>query len=966
MNANIPADVLSKFQAKYDWMKQRGYYVGEPIEPGIYRTLDGGWQCNYQDWCAIVIRPGETEPHEIHGTIGRRWYKEWGAFDISGKRGSLGHPISDEEAYDGDSDPNDRISHFENGDIIWTAKTDETRIVNIKDRARWYEFRRNELLALLKEASALNVPKKYADELRLTTCKCQEDAFEIALVSEYQGGKSTTFNALCDGRDISPRGSGIKTSAAVVTAQNISGNETKDGLAEWAEVSYKSPDELSLGISTILRGELMASKELRSLNSNLSDEEYEDAIDTDDGFPKLADLRRPEIMNLLRSTADGLWRKWESDKANWERDRLDQLRIATLQLRFFGTDGQKELVENATLPINQFQKLVAFPKDWETRWRDGCNAHFEFDEVAFVFVRSVLVRLHSENLQRLGCRITDCPGLFANAFDTCVAERAIRHADAVWYLIYGDKQLGDHDKRAIQRIANWGLDGKIQTTANIWSEWDVKSTEILDVTKSLLANMGRSLDVVPYSARLAFLSTQGELLLKHHDLFSDLDEANMRRDAKVKDGASSLSSMWVKMVHKVGTMIEDDNLASIDELTSASVEIARQASQLDVIISKLNNDIIPLKAESILVNRGSDRAAKALSAYEGVLRASEKAAEEKEAEWKVKVEDAKRQLADFVDRANGKVERSVLGEGLDSMVNSLARSILELAIGNRLVTDLSYHLAESTVNAGFFWSAEKLAQAIKRDITPKFAGALKGAMSRALEQWRQGDGVGRLRKSLAFVCSDIHELWKERKINESEMLDGFEPPSVPEEDVGELCDNLSNVLLENRQVIDIVHGATDIKTFLLNNFKNLLDFLLWLFAELAKIGGIDPSAPERNKIAKEQRRNALIVETASKFRKNIEDSVNDIRFQDKIRQPLEDQLRQGLEGIRQKLISRLGSLKTDFEAERVREPETQFGKSLEERKRIAEANRAERINVIEPLRKRIEAFASTVTKELAG
>ena len=685
MDANIPADILAKFQAKYDWLKNEQFTsIGEPNEKGVYQNPGGGYQQWFANWASIVIRSDDDTPHETHGAICARWAQEGQAFNENRVKGWLGYPISDQEAYDGDGDPNDRISHFENGDIIWTAKTGETRIVNIKDRARWYEFRRNELLALLKEASVLNVPKKYADELRLTTCKCQEDAFEIALVGEFQGGKSTTFNALCDGRDISPRGSGIKTSAAVVTAQNISGNETKDGLAEWAEVSYKSPDELSLGISTILRGELMASKELRSLNSNLSDEEYEDAIDTDDGFPKLADLRRPEIMNLLRSTADGLWRKWESDKANWERDRLDQLRIATLQLRFFGTDGQKDLEEKATLPINQFQKLVAFPKDWEKRWRDGCNAHFEFDEVAFVFVHSVLVRLHSENLQRLGCRITDCPGLFANAFDTCVAERAIRHADAVWYLIFGDKQLGDHDKRTIQQIANWGLDGKIQTTANIWSEWNVKSTEILDVTKSMLANMGLSLDVVPYSARLAFLSTQGELLLKHHDLFSDLDEANMRRDAKVKDGASSLSSMWVKMVHKVGNAIDDESIVNIDELTSASVEIVRQSSQLDVIISKLNNDIIPLKAESILVNRGSDRAVKALSAYEGVLRASENAAEEKESEWKIKVEEARRQLADFVDCANRIVERSVLGEGLDSKVNSLARSILELAIGDRL------------------------------------------------------------------------------------------------------------------------------------------------------------------------------------------------------------------------------------------------------------------------------------------
>ena len=967
MSNDIPSEINAKFLAKYDWLKNEQFpSIGDPDAKGIHQIAVGIWACHYgntanSDWCGctIVVRAGDAETREVHGKICERWLQEGGAL------GWLGCPISDEEVYEDDGDPLDRISHFENGDIICTSKTVSTRIFNIKERGRWYEFRRNELLILLKEASALNVPEKYSDELRQSMRKCQENAFEIALVGEFQGGKSTTFNALCDGRDISPRGSGIKTSAAVVTAQNIAGNETKDGLAEWAEVSFKSPDEISLGISTILRGELVDSEELRSLNSNLSNEEYEDFIDTDDGFPRLADLRRPEILNLLRSTADGLWRKWESNKANWAHDRLDQLRIATLQLRFFGTDGQKELAKKTTLPINQFQKLAAFPRDWETRWRDGGNAHFEFDEVAFVFVHSVLVRLHSENLQRLGCRITDCPGLFANAFDTSVAESAIRHADAVWYLYYGEKQLGGDDKKTIQQIAHWGLDGKIQTTANIWSDWEFKSTVILDESKSTLTNMGLTLDVIPYNARLAFLATQGELLLKRPDMFSELDETNMRLDAKAKDEASSLSSIWVKMVRKVGNRIDDENLANIGELASASVESARHSSQLDVIISRLNNDIIPLKAESILVNRGSDRAAKALSVYEGVLRASEKAAEEKEAEWRTKVETARNELKSFVEGAHSIVERSVLGENLDSKVNSLARLILGLALGERLVTDLSYHLAESTANAGLHLSIEKLAQTIKRDVTPKFAGALKGAMSRALEQWRQGDGVGQLRKSLALVRNDIHKLWTERKINERELLDGFEPPSIPEEDIGELCDDLSQVLLVNRQVIDIVHDATNLKTFFLNIFQNLWDYLLWFFAQLAKILVIDPSAPEKTKIAKQQQRVALIGGLAAQFRKGIEDAVNDTRFQDKIRLPLEDQLTLGLKGIRQKLISRLDSLKIDFEAERVREPETQFGKSLEERKRIAEENRTERINVIEPLRKRIEAFAQTVTKELA-
>lgn len=136
MNTDIPADIVDKFQAKFDWLKskQGGVPTLEgPIEPGIYKTPDGGWQCNYDGaggyGCAITIRPGETEPHEVHGEICKRWYQEGGAFDEIGKRGWLGYPISDEDAYEGDENPADRISHFENGDIIWSENTKEARTV---------------------------------------------------------------------------------------------------------------------------------------------------------------------------------------------------------------------------------------------------------------------------------------------------------------------------------------------------------------------------------------------------------------------------------------------------------------------------------------------------------------------------------------------------------------------------------------------------------------------------------------------------------------------------------------------------------------------------------------------------------------------------------------------------------------------------------------------------------------------
>ena len=122
--------IANKFQAKYDWLKKEQFpSVGEPSEPGIYQTPDGGWQCNYGNWCAITLRPGQTEPHEVHGAICARWYQEGGAFNERCERGWLGYPISDEEIYEGNGNSADRISHFENGDIIWNSQTNECHVV---------------------------------------------------------------------------------------------------------------------------------------------------------------------------------------------------------------------------------------------------------------------------------------------------------------------------------------------------------------------------------------------------------------------------------------------------------------------------------------------------------------------------------------------------------------------------------------------------------------------------------------------------------------------------------------------------------------------------------------------------------------------------------------------------------------------------------------------------------------------
>lgn len=151
-------EIETKITAKYEWLRSGNYpEAGGPDLAGLYRNPDGGWQCNYANWCAVTIRPGDAEPHEVHGGICARWYAEGGAFNEACQTGKLGYPISDEEPYAGDGDPNDRISHFERGDIIWTARTQETRVVNLRaiDRSVFVSYARKDFETVLPIVSEI-------------------------------------------------------------------------------------------------------------------------------------------------------------------------------------------------------------------------------------------------------------------------------------------------------------------------------------------------------------------------------------------------------------------------------------------------------------------------------------------------------------------------------------------------------------------------------------------------------------------------------------------------------------------------------------------------------------------------------------------------------------------------------------------------------------------------------------------
>jgi len=856
----------------------------------------------------------------------------------------------------------------------------------MKNKSQWYEQKRNELIGLLNETSTLKIPEKYAQELAASAKKCLENSFDIALIGEFQGGKSTTFNALCDGRDISPRGlggGGIKTSAAAISAQNIADNETKEGLSEWAEVTFKTPYALALGMHGILGVKLADNSNFRAL-SQMKDDDF----NIPESFASLFNIEDNRHLQFAKEAIASTWHEWEQDRAKFSEDELDQLRISTLVTRFYGTPEYKKMIQKTVLPIDKFQNLVAFPKDWAIRWGNGADASFNIEEISFVFLDSVLVRLHSENLERIGCRITDCPGLFANAYDTNVAMKTIHASDGIWYLINGEKQIGEKDLKIIKTINNMGMKDKINATCNLKGPHEQKINEVMPVTKQTLQNAGYSIELFPYNARLAFLATQGKLILEHPEKFSEKDKECMIVDAKPKVGTEpDPKKMWVKMVNRLGGSTELENLEEISLLDEDSVAEVRKESFLDDILGRLEHDVIEKKAKSILIDNGSKRAAGALLQYEGDLEAIETAAKQHEDEALAKLDEAKKELDDFIAEINKRLERSPFVADKKVYARQIANEMVQLLFeDDELAQEFAAHvallLAVKVVRKDYNFDKDKFAKQIKDMITPYFAEIYKEATVKALEKWKSSnDGTFQnMKHQVENFCNDIHTLWRDRKMDSNILLQKLDFTALDDAKIMEFVSanisdkifakdtDLSKIAEDSRpglgsflcEFIDISALSVFIATFLLGPAGLIAATLVWL----GKIIYDSTRSDEEVQRKYEEKVKKVWDKLYPDILKTMLDFFNSYERRQEFAKPYETFFSEIQVDLANNIKDSLDKLAADFNEERYIPAQTEAGKSQEEKDRVAAENNRIRTTEIEPLRKKIQEFEKRATAEL--
>lgn len=298
---------------------------------------------------------------------------------------------------------------------------------------------------------------KSQDNLPELRQKLERNQFNLVFTGGFQTGKSTVFSYLCEGRELSPIGSGgggIPTSAARVSAM-----ATAPGEQEFVVVHWRSKAELLASLGGWLVPEYMPArieKFSKMGNPNCLDE-TDVNLDNLRERERLADIALSKLQNP-GAQPSGV---------------LDQARMALIVAKYYAQFVERIQQKSARYNTPEdVVRLASYPPKWEHRWamiKDGQDIKtvFSDEEVTFVFVRNVEYHIDAPLIRNLGCTVIDCPGLSASTWDSDIARECMKEADAVLYMLRGDKTLSEDDRRDIDIAAQNGAENKLLFGANL-------------------------------------------------------------------------------------------------------------------------------------------------------------------------------------------------------------------------------------------------------------------------------------------------------------------------------------------------------------------------------------------------------------------------------------------------------------------------------------------------------------------
>jgi len=877
-------------------------------------------------------------------------------------------------------------------------------IIKLKDRknmdAKQYEQERNRLIGILDDILEIEgLRSKTKEDIQKIRNKSLENNFEIVLVGEFQGGKSTTFNTICDGREISPRGAMIKTSACKISACNLADPNAE----EYALVTWKEERELLLGMIKLIEpylrkaqperfGQATQEQMIRQVNiSEVMMYSNNPAMRVQDIKP--LDIHNPDDMELIRNSLHEQWKIYKKNPDNYEQEDLDTLYISSLIAHFINSPFIANLRKTQNMSVYEIGKLVTFPMDWTSRWQAGLPEAFRPEEVAFVFVSNVRCFIHSSNLARLGCVITDCPGLFTSPWDTEVAHKAMLEADAILYLFGGSKTLNQGDIRALNEIRKVKMEHKLVYAINVTGKIRNIENNVLPENVSKLRALGFEVsesDIHLYHALLGLCSRNG-IPIKD----GVLDEYSMNRFVKVaqtidEDYGNDVKEVWVELADEMIGNI--DRKESIEKLDVDNVRKVAVHSRIDDLFEGIEQIVIQKKAHAILVSQGGERASAALALLEGDLKSKEEVAKRTEAEFKMDVIKARDELEKFQEKASEAILKirdpliaTPLAENFENSVvlasiPQIAERITEEIVNNLLSFEATFKRLKGKISSTLT-SAESTS--LEEELKPLIQNSIEYTLKPATEGWFQSikDGESTIYNAtigakVNDISQELGHYWKEivddnKNTEHLILLEGLELilPSGTFSDNTELLNQLNTASLTDAvNTGSAVHFAGDVTGFIVGTVvffvcgAVLATLPLWVPTIVVLLPAIIIAIIAGASVSDIMKKGAT-----SKIKANIEDGLkngfNEPEAKNKLRRnsldliyPLQEIF---INHFRQQLKKQLVLFEN-----RVEESKRLFQEKEQVRKQISvEANEL-RVKKISPAKSKIDSFIDGVLKSL--
>ena len=563
-----------------------------------------------------------------------------------------------------------------------------------------YSLFRNRIVDILSEVTVLaeKYPnffavqvgnKSAAETLNKMAKRYKENQFRMTLCGGFQGGKSTTFNILSGGRRISPTGIGIKTSACVVEACNLS----EEGAEEYAEIIWKTNAEVVKGFQSSFAIAFSIFIESEKFPISIP----ESACEMSDWF----DFSNDSHFDAFVKFIDFEYSNYKHNKRDYSRDKLDILKYAKIVCDHIKDNYIQERMSEkvSKCRIDEIQNVVKFPEKFSRRFSD-----FSTEEITYAFVNKVVMHIKSPELEKLGCCLVDAPGLFISDWDTMVTRDAIDKSDAVLFLIQADKEIDQQGEKAFNEVT---VKGNNNTSVFLlFNQWGKEKEFTEEIVESSMDKLRCSLpddsdledDMVSvFNARLALNALNHEFSCKDFEFDS-----------------------------------------RICEIPSEVIKNPEQ--NLDTILKYSGLPELKEKVENFILNQKGGRALRAginviqnnMSSVEQYIKTMEDVLNEKAEESKKKWDDEEKRLKEFVSFAEG--VKNGIGSGYDEDFRGLLYSHLRLKVYN-LLKEHYFDVEKAFAADGIMTLVKDSLKGfgiVKKDFKQVLAGKIAAAVSQKL------------------------------------------------------------------------------------------------------------------------------------------------------------------------------------------------------------------------------------------